>query len=97
MQHSNLTLDTTMSDDRVQHLLAKQAELDQLQAQVKAELSSLRSIPLSTSPSSSSQLGRVHKHQQHRRGNMSRSSSTNGPIPMGRHISSVGQTIWPLS
>jgi hypothetical protein len=85
-------IDTSFEEGREQLLLAKQAELldkqEQLE-QLQAEITAIRSFPLSTSPSNSSQHGRIHKQpQQQRRSNIPRSFSSNGTPSMARQPSS---------
>jgi hypothetical protein len=90
-------IDTSFDEGREQLLLAKQAELldkqEQLE-QLQAEISAIRSFPLSSSPSNSSQHGRIHKQQQQqRRSNIPRSFSSNGATTMARQPSSVGHSL----
>lgn len=81
---SNLRIDTSVDNSRLQALLAKQAEFDAAQAQLQAEIASL--LPSSTS-SATYHRSPIHKQHQQRRSNVPRSMSSTGVPSMSRHPS----------
>ncbi|CZR58214.1 uncharacterized protein PAC_08105 [Phialocephala subalpina] len=85
---SDLRIDT--DQNRLQALLAKQAEFQAAQAELQAEIASL--LPSSTSSTPSYHITNhrspIHKQQQQRRSNVPRSMSSNGVPSMSRHPSS---------
>lgn len=87
---TDLRINTSVDDQRLQQLFAKQAQIqaqqDDIQAQIASQIASLTS----SAPPTSSQYQRSPIHKQpHRRSNVARSLSTNGAT-MGRQLSSVG-------
>ncbi|KAE8443920.1 hypothetical protein EG329_001230 [Mollisiaceae sp. DMI_Dod_QoI] len=85
---SDLRIDTSVDNSRLQALLVKQAEFQAVQAQLQAEIASL--LPSSTSAASYHNNHRtpIHKQHQQRRSNVPRSMSSNGVPSMSRHPSS---------
>jgi hypothetical protein len=90
---SNLRINTSVDEQRLEQLLARQAAIQADHAAIQAEIAILATA--SAPPTASYQYHRspIHKQHSQRRSNASRSMSSSGATSMVRQFSSVG-SLW---